>query len=161
MNGSGRSNSPRSSYYGTAGPAFVERVANEIEQFPALLRSVRMSFLDAHLPGEASGEVHRAADRFALIAVGGELATRFGITGWPAGAVGQAAASCFRAWIDGRGGTGSRETAAILSQVRRFFEAHGEARFHNWDTPNERPIINRAGVRKRDGETWIYYVLPE
>jgi putative DNA primase/helicase len=148
-------------YHGTAGPAFIDRVANEIEQLPVLLRSVRMSFLDAHLPGEASGEVHRAADRFALIAVGGELATRFDITGWPAGAAGQAAASCFRAWIDGRGGTGSRETAAILSQVRRFFEAHGEARFHNWDTPNERPIVNRAGVRKRDGETWTYYVLPE
>lgn len=148
-------------HYGMAGPAFIEAVAGDLARLPAILRDVQQSFLDAHLPVEASGQVHRAAGRFALVAVGGELATRYGITGWQTGEAGQAAATCFRSWLDGRGGSGDREATAILAQVRHFFEAHGEARFHDWDHPNERPIVNRAGVRRQEGETWTYYVLPE
>lgn len=148
-------------YNGTAGPAFIEAVAGDLARLADIVRDAKQRFLDAHLPAEASGQVHRAAGRFALVAVGGELATRFGITGWEPGEAGQAAALCFRAWLDGRGGTGDREATAILAQVRRFFENHGEARFHDWSHPDERPIVNRAGVRKLDGETWTYYVLPE
>lgn len=148
-------------YHGTAGPAFIEAVAGDLARLPDIVRGVKQTFLDTHLPAEASGEVHRAAGRFALVAVGGELATRSGITGWQPGEAGQAAAAGFRAWLEGHGGAGSKESAAILSQVRRFFEAHGEARFHDWVRPDERAIVNRAGVRKLEGDTWTYYVLPE
>ncbi len=148
-------------YHGTAGAAFIEAVSGDLGRLPEIIRKTAKTFTDTHLPANASGQVHRAAARFALVAVGGELATRYGVAGWNPGEASQAAATCFRSWLDGRGGAGDRETTAILSQVRRFFENHGEARFHHWDTPDERPIINRAGVRRQEGDTWTYYVLPE
>ena len=47
--------------------------------------------------------MHRVCERFALIAAGGELATQYGVTGWPPGEAGQAATRCFQAWLEQRG----------------------------------------------------------
>jgi hypothetical protein len=49
------------------------------------------------------GQEKRAAARFALIALAGELATEYGITGWPEGAAIEAAAAGFEAWRAERG----------------------------------------------------------
>lgn len=148
-------------YYGSAGVAFIEAVARDLARLPDIIRESAKTFVDTYLPANASGQVYRAVARFALVAVGGELAIRYGVTDWTPGSASQAAGACFQSWLDGRGGAGDREATAILAQVRRFFENHGEARFHNWDLPDERPIINRAGVRRLEGETWTYCVLPE
>jgi uncharacterized protein (DUF927 family) len=120
-----------------------------------------------------SGQVRRVAARFGLVAVGGELATLAGVTGWPAGAAREAALTCFKAWLADRGGAGSAEQKALLEQVRHFFAMHGESRFTPWDrspepTADDRTprTSNRAGfVRKvyeADGEPGLkWYVFPE
>ena len=59
------------------------------------------------------------AQRFGLVAVAGELATHYGVTGWSEGEATQAASLCFAAWLDSFGGTGNREDRALLAQVRR------------------------------------------
>ena len=41
----------------------------------------------------------------------------------------QAAATCFQAWLNERGGIGAGEDHAAIRQVRQFFEAHGTSRF--------------------------------
>jgi putative DNA primase/helicase len=176
-------------YHGTAGVAFIQAVAGDLARLPDSIRKATKAFVDANLPANASGQAHRAAARFALVAAGGELATRYGVTGWRSGEASQAAASCFRAWLEGRGGAGDQETQAILAQVLKFFENHGESRFRDWDNTcpacggkgmrgsiggnlyecarckgsgtEERAIRDRAGVRRLEDGEWTYYVLTE
>jgi putative DNA primase/helicase len=102
----------------------------------------------------ASGQVERVAARFALVGVAGELATEAGLSGWPAGESARAARDCFNAWLASRGGAGDGEVTAMLRQVRRFLEAHGEGRFTWWhraaDDHNAK-TLQRAGIRRMIG----------
>ena len=72
--------------------------------------------------------MQRAADRFGLIAVAGELARDFGIVPWSQGDAYTASSECFGAWLDRRGGLEPAEVRYGIAQVRRFVEAHGESR---------------------------------
>jgi uncharacterized protein (DUF927 family) len=102
------------------------------------------------------------ARRFGLVAVSGELATHYGLTGWPAGEAERGAKACFASWLGSFGGTGNREERAILSQVRAFFEAHGASRFEDVAATSEPRVINRAGFyRTGDDGTREFFVLPE
>lgn len=119
--------------HGTAGPAFLDWFAPRLAAdaaWPGEVLAPRLRrFVDAHCPAGADGQVTRAAGRFALAALAGELATQAGVTGWVPGAGEQAAATCFRAWLEARGGSGSREAQRIVAAVRHFISLHGAARF--------------------------------
>ena len=92
----------------------------------------------------------------------GELASHFGLTGWAKGASHQAAASCFKDWLEDFGCNGDREDRTILAQVRAFFESHGASRFDNAQEPNNERIHNRAGFYKTDEVGFrVYMVLSE
>jgi len=153
-------------YYGTAAIAFLEKLVEHLDKMPGMVKRGQQQFIEHHLPDEAGGQSHRAALRFALVGAAGEIATAWGITGWNKGEAMQAAAICFKAWLAQRGGAGNQEAAAMLAQVRQFFELHGDARFTDWEraTDDHAPkTLNRAGFRKTStttGET-EYYVLRE
>jgi putative DNA primase/helicase len=106
-------------------------------------------------PQGASGQVLRTARRFALIIAAGELATAYGITGWNEGDAFWAGQKCFDSWIQARGGIGLKEEANVLSQIRLFFQLHGESRFSLWGNFQKSEDLvdlktcNRAGFRKR------------
>ncbi|MBL8352649.1 MAG: DUF927 domain-containing protein [Burkholderiaceae bacterium] len=141
-------------HYGHAGLAFLERVAAEFDAVRARLRTGLESFRHAHVPETADGQLSRIADRFALVAMGGELATEWGLTGWPSGWATEAAAACFYGMVKLRpGGFGSGEEAAMLRQARTFFAEHGEDRFADWgraenDDTHRPNTQQRAGWRK-------------
>ncbi len=136
------------------------------------LRNSQSDFLSQHVPGGASGEVFRAAQRFGLIASAGELATDAGITGWIKDEATNAAALCLESWISHRGTAGAMDAESAVSQVRRFLEAHGASRLQvlrptaadaTMDSVGENQLIaNRAGFRRKtnEGET-EYLVFPE
>jgi putative DNA primase/helicase len=121
------------------------------------------------IPESASGQVQRVGRRFAAVAAAGELATEAGITGWPEGEAALAAKACFHAWLESRGGAGNAEDEQMLRQVRRFFEAHGDARFTEWnraDDDHAPKTLYRAGFRKMvngtdDPPAWEFYVFIE
>jgi uncharacterized protein (DUF927 family) len=119
-------------------------------------------FVDDMVLGDAAGQVLRVARRFGLVAVAGELATHYGVTGWGTGEAMTAARKCFVAWLESFGGTGNREERNILSQVRAFFEAHGASRFEDIHAGGDQRIINRAGFYRTgpNGER-EFLVLPE
>ncbi len=130
------------------------------------LRAHRDRLADALCGEGAAGQVRRVAQRFALAAAAGELATVKGLTGWPAGEADNAARVCFAAWLRSRGTDGAAEPAAMLTQVRLFLAQHGEARFSPWrdaDESHKPRTINRAGFRKgRDDSGGLaYYVEAE
>ena len=157
-------------YYGTPLRAFLEFVVTNRASVESTLRGFQEDFLKRHVSKDATGEVFRAAQRLALVAAAGELATRIGITGWRAGEATDAAARCLRSWIEVRGTTGSGDMEAAINQVRRFIGVHGASRFqstkvrhgNHGDITSER-IINRAGFRVdgEDGEAVEYLILPE
>jgi uncharacterized protein (DUF927 family) len=167
--------------HGTAGPAFVAWFATRLAGDPAwpgeeLTPRVR-DFVARVVPPGSDGQVQRAAGRFALAALAGELATLAGVTGWEPGAAEAAAETCFRAWLDARGGTGAREAQQITSAVRRFIGLHGAARFETikdsgepGDMGGEQPAdprtINRAGWKWTEPDetgmpVWLYGIIPE
>lgn len=164
--------------YGTAARAFIERLVSEKEKLPPIIRQQLARFGSEVLPADAHGQAHRAATRFALVAVAGELASAWGVTGWPKGTAWKAAQQCFADWLKARGTTGNREDEEILSKIRFFLEQHGEARFTRLsdeailqsvdslgtDPDDHAPrTISRCGYRLKDKISGVikYLILPE
>lgn len=131
--------------------AFMEKLAAAADALPADLQEAQKRFAAEHLTDEASGQARRVADRFALVGMGGELATYWELTGWQPGEAMSAAGTCFKAWLAGRGGEGNQEEAAMLNQVREFLERYGDGAFDLWhrmgDDRSAR-TTDRAGVRR-------------
>ncbi len=157
------------SAYGTAGPEFVRKlVATGIEEAKAIAAEMISSFVKTSVPPDADGQVNRAAERLGLIGVAGELAREWGIVPWQQGEAMEAARRILSEWITARGGTRAAEDQEAIAQVRRFFEAHGEACFEPMDEQinqildfNGLRILNRAGLRRGSGSDRLWYVLPE
>ncbi len=155
-------------YHGTALPAFLaELVRRDPDEVRDTLMKARKMFAERYLTHEAGNQVLRVADRCALAGAAGELATKWGITGWPAAAAMKHAGTCFEAWLNHRGGEGNQEERAMLMQVRGFLEMHGEGRFSDWrrsvakDTHANR-VMNRAGWRRMlEKESGSVVEMPE
>lgn len=120
-------------YFGIPIRTFLHAVTQDFETVRHRLEITKQEFLKSFVPNKADGQVQRVARRFALIAAAGELATEFNITGWQKEHAMLAACECFDDWIKLRGGLGAKEAETALSQVRHFFEAHGESRFTPWN----------------------------
>ena len=143
--------------YGATGRAWLEWLCTHAD---TLKRRMREAATATHglIPEGASGQVERVGARFALVGVAGELATSAGLTGWAPGESAKAARACFESWLAARGGIGNGEVFAMLRQVRRFLETHGEGRFSMWhrSADDHAPkTLQRAGVRRMlgpDGE---------
>lgn len=90
-------------------------------------------FQNSHLSESASGQARRAARAFAFVGECGELAARFGITGWEKGQSRQAAALLFKHFVKNRGGEGNTEDNVILEQICLQLQTKGESHFTRWD----------------------------
>ena len=151
-----------SRYHGAVGGAWLRQVVNNRSQLADLITDGIRQFVDEFIPNGVSGQVLRVARRFALVAVAGELATHYGLTGWSNGESINAAQKCFAIWLESFGSIGNREDRAILSQVRAFFEAFGASRFDDMKMPNNERIHNRAGFfRTGVNDDREYMVLTE
>lgn len=150
------------SHHGTAGQLFVRSLLQVQLEAIQKARIVMEELSNKYVPATASGQVHRAFNRFALIAVAGELATTFGITGWPKGTAIEGAMNCFHDWLQARGDLGPQEERDIVSQVKHFFEQHGESRFTPWfEQDQHSKTIMRAGFRKPSTNGDEFFVFQE
>ena len=148
-------------FYGTPIRSFLSGITGILGNIKSFIRTGMDDFHSNNLPEGSEGQVKRVADRFALIACAGELATLLGITGWPEGEADKAASVCFNAWLQHRGGSGNQERHQILSQVMQFFEAHGSSRFEPFEADDSIRIVNRVGFRKEEDGDTRFLVLPE
>ena len=158
--------------YGAAGPAFVAgMIAMGIDASRAYVAKGIDAFAAEHLPENAGGQAWRAARRFALVAMAGELARELGVLPWPEGEASRAVAGLMRHWLAGRGGAGASEDAAAIAQVRAFLELHGSSRFEVIRDTNEgqevlgdgRAVVNRAGFYRMDQSIGqrVFYIMRE
>lgn len=152
--------------YGAPWPLWMSYLTQQDSPtLTAKLRQATDRFLADFVPDDASGEVRRVAERFAIVAFAGELASAspHRLTGWPKGEATRGVAACFQAWLQRRGGSGSADTDALFSRVRAFFEAHGDSRLEPMRLiDGALPVRDRAGFRRFD-EVGIteYLVLQE
>ena len=155
-------------FYGAPLRAFLESLVETVADpsFIDGLREWRADFIRDHKPEGASGQVSSVCGRFAVVALAGELATAFGITGWEQGEAEAAALKCFHSWLEHRGTLGDSDIERGVQQVRSFIERYGSSRFEVLYDDNRESIPmtvhNRAGYRKQIGDnSWQYMVLPE
>lgn len=145
-------------HYGRAGRAYLEWLTHDQRDFAALLE--RFKGLPDFNRQDFEGQDKRAAGRFALLALAGELATEYGLTGWPEGEAVKAALVGFNAWRSLRG-RGNDERRQILERVSDFIERHGDGRFSNADASGENQTRDRAGWWRDIGEGRVYLFTTE
>ncbi len=147
----------RAALRGHAGRVFLERLTQDDTDLTAALADIKaLPVFDAPVD---DGQRTRAAGRFALIALAGELATQYGLTGWPEGAAIDAAAEAYRLWCSTRT-AGRAEAAQVVEAVTAFIDRHGDARFSAIDADEgiARLVRDRAGWwRSRGGRReWLF-----
>lgn len=128
-------------HYGEVGRAFLRRLTHDTRDFCTFLEMAKDT--QALTPKTNEGQAKRAAARFALYALAGELATEYGLTGWQEGEAMKAAAFCFELW-QGSQGKGNTEQRQAVEQLRDFLERHGDSRFSDIIHPNAE-VRDRAG----------------
>ena len=153
-----------STYYGTAGPEFVRLLVNAkigADDVRSLVDAFTVKALES--VKDDSGQAHRAAQRFGIAATAGELAIELGLLPWPKGQLIEDALILFKAWLSERGGAEPAEIRQMIAQARLFMEAHSESRFDLVEPsdPDRKPVNNRAGYRKGEGDDRRWYVTPE
>ena len=117
--------------YGHAGPEFIRQLlaSGDADKLPGWLASMGAKF------PSANGQEGRAAERFALVALAGELAIKFGVLSIPSGTVQIAMLELFDVWRAGRG-EGPSEDRQILKSIADFIARHGDTRFSSADDPH-------------------------
>jgi len=145
-------------HYGHASRAFLQKLVEDPDGVREKIRTLMNRWIEKHCPQDAQGQAWRAARRFALFAAAGELATSFGITGWPEGEAFAAGAGGFRDWHGQRGGTEPSEVLRGIAQVRAFIARHGSSRFVDWNN-KDNTVRDRAGFWRDDphGRCYLFY----
>jgi len=153
-----------SKFYGVVFREYLEILTQFDEGFLLdLMSDLKREFLDLCRFHNAAPEVQRAANKFALIALAGELATMFRLTGWKAGEARDGVLRCFESWRTRRGGdTVVYDERVGVEAVKQFIERFGSSRFEGISgAPNGRPILDRAGFKRHlRGGTVEYLFLP-
>ncbi len=149
--------------YGVAAREYLAAIVPDLDGIKTAVTVHMAKFVSQHVPEGADGQVERVAQRFALIAAGGELAATAGIVPWEKGVATAAAERCFADWLVVRGGIEPAEDREGIQQVRSFIQANGVARFiPAWEGQEleGKSIIFRdvAGYRRKSEQGWDYYV---
>lgn len=145
-------------HYGHTGVMMVTHLLKQAkkEWFVAAFVEQRKAF------DTESAQAGRVADRFAVMALAGELAIGYGILPWPVGAAQAACKLLFNEWLL-RVGDGNTEDRQIAQSITHFITVHGDSRFSKMDTNNlhyEISVNNRAGYYLVLGEKKLYLFNP-
>lgn len=143
-------------HYGHLGPAFVEQLvqragiatADAGADLEAVFAELRQGF------PIGTGQDARAAARFAVAALAGELAIQGELLPWAQGTAIAAMHELFAAWAEFRG-RGQSEDAKILRAVSTFIDRHA-ARFANVDGTDSGAVHDRAGWYRAHGDGRLY-----
>lgn len=128
-------------HYGHLGPAFVEKLTAGDDR-DGLLEA--FAKLRAEFQSD-SAQAGRVADRFAVVALAGEMAIAYGLLPWPVGTALADSLLLYREWLERVGG-GNAEDRQILASIARFIERHGDSRFSSVDAgETDSRVTNRAG----------------
>ncbi len=141
--------------HGFVGRDFLERLTHGKSNISDLFERLKAL---PEFSRNVSGQEKRAANRFALVALAGELATEYGLTGWQAGGAVKAAAMMFSIWLEQRGKEGNSEQHDLVQKLSDFLERHGSSRLEPHPNEAQQIVRDRAGwIAHRNGE--VLYLL--
>eukprot|EP01037_Dinobryon_pediforme_P016102 gene16102-16278_t len=115
--------------YGHALPLFVERLLLDEVRLIERFRQFEAEFLRDVLRDGDHGQIRRGAQRFAVVAAAGELASELDVAPWPAGEAHLGAVTLFKRWAEKFGRTAAREDADVIRVVRRYLEEYENLAF--------------------------------
>ena len=146
---------------GHAMALWLEKLTSmEADKLRSAIVAMTKVWMDEHVPPGADGQVTRAARRFALVAIAGELAASFGLVPWPDKEASNAAARCFKDWLTARGGSGSHEVQDGINDILAFIEKHGSSRFQEIGNGHEDDKIHdRAGWKRKTSSGEYEYLM--
>lgn len=147
-------------HHGAVFREYLRLLTKDRDKHIATVTEYRSAWKAEYIPEGAGGQVLRVADAFAVVAAAGELAADLKLSGWQEGDSAEAAAHCFRAWLQHRGGLGSAEELQALKQVKYFFEQNGASMFTPMerranDVQNDRTMY-RKGYRDSEGDFFVF-----
>lgn len=129
------------SHHGHVGPAFVERLlaGNDMAGLAEDFAGIRLHF------AEDNAQAGRVADRFAVIAMAGEMAIAYGLLPWKPGSALRDCCLLYGEWLAKVGG-GNAEDRQILGSLRDYIDRYGDSRFSNIaDHSPDSKVTVRAG----------------
>ena len=165
--------------YGVGLRPWLRWLSENIVKVRHWVKQAQEKFIASYVPSEASGEVRRAANRFAIFAAAGELATAAGLTGWQPGEASRCVKVEFQKWLQARGGIQAADKQNGVELVRDFiFENRdrfqhlsgrtGEGREHivhnlaGWRAPNDTEFLfTPDGFKKACGDLDSKVVVTE
>lgn len=115
------------SHFGAVGREFLEKLSRALgsEDYKQVLRAKVADFhgtLVSRVSAADAGIAGRVASRFALIALAGELATLWGLTGWVKGDAKDAALEAFCDWHDRWAGEDLEAAATLIEKLQAFLD---------------------------------------
>ncbi|HEN8712348.1 TPA: DUF927 domain-containing protein [Pseudomonas putida] len=138
--------------HGHIGPAFVEKLLASDDR-PGLLEDfagIRAQFV------EDNAQAGRVADRFAVIALAGEMAIAYDLLPWTPGTALSDCQLLYGEWLSRVGG-GNAEDRQILAGILDFIDKHGSSRFSDVeDQSPDTKVFNRAGYWEVVGAKRLY-----
>lgn len=138
--------------YGHLGVAFVEHLTagSDRERLLDDFSKVRAQFV------VGNAQAGRVADRFAVIALAGEMAIAYNLLPWPAGTSLADSQTLYREWLE-RVGNGNAEDRQILAGIASFIERHGSSRFSDISAgETDTRVLNRAGYWEIEPRRRLY-----
>lgn len=146
-------------HYGTAGKEFLRQLVANREQAIKDAREIIDIFIKKFSQKNHS-QNNRIVKRFALVAAGGILASRYGITGWDEDEVWWALERCLKAHLETHGEYELKEEGQILSHIKIFLEKHTSSRLPA-DEDEYQKSYNQAGFRKDLNGQKMYCIFQE
>lgn len=134
-------------YHGAIFRDWLRFLTGNLAEATGRAKALKKEYERSLLPKDSGNQVGRIVDRFALLAVAGEMATEAGITGWQSGEAYAAAKQCLSAWLNDRGHSANQEEIDALEKVRRFITGNQYTRFADWDDEKNRPA-GMVGYRR-------------
>jgi uncharacterized protein (DUF927 family) len=136
-------------YYGAAIREFIQYAADDYDHVKNVIEEARVNFFQNYVDPEASGEVFRVAEKFALVGTGGFLATKIGLTGWQTGEVKSVTIRLFNEWLDRRGGIGAFDVSEGCRKIFAAIDKRANADFQDLDDELKSKPQNRIGYKRR------------
>jgi putative DNA primase/helicase len=137
-------------HHGHAGKVFVEQLIESTGNREQMLK-IMSGFVDKAIKVhdlERDAQVLRVLKKFAVAALAGEMATRFGVTGWTRGEAFNGVLESVNDWLKGRDEASASQIAASVERTRNYLGAHLD-RFE--------PIGSGEAVDGWQDDAWIYF----
>jgi len=119
-------------YRGTAADAYFDYIANNRHEVTERTWELVSEFEKKYAPKDASSQVLRTLNRFAIVAAGGTIAIEQGILPWDKDEAFKGAAACFHAWLKERGGSESAELIQGFRNLKENLERYEGRHFGLW-----------------------------